>query len=113
MLKIEGKTVFQMGLDQDVLERNQSYPVRCNSIILKNAGTTSVRINNLWTMSPGDTLSLGITSDIISVYEEDFLITFIGDRSNTNGNNRLEVIQQILHHPDLAHYVDQSNHRRI
>lgn len=112
MLKIDGKSVYQMGIQQDVLDTNTSYPLRCNSFILKNAGTTNVRINNLWTMSPGDTLSLGITSDILSVYEEELLITFPDDMSNTNGNNRLELIQQILHHPELAHYVDQSTFRR-
>ncbi|MEM1326154.1 MAG: hypothetical protein AAGI23_09385 [Bacteroidota bacterium] len=110
-LRIEGIPVFQLTMHQEVKYQNCTLSIRSNSLILKNAGRTDVRLNNLWTMTPGDTLSLGATSNVVSILKEEIVVTFPDDISNSNGNNRLEIIELVVNHPELAHYVDQTNYR--
>jgi hypothetical protein len=69
------------------ITENGSIPTVSHGLEIRNAGTTTVKINGFWTLKPSETKFFGF-DDIEAVLNQTFFITFSGE-----GDNVVEVAE--------------------
>lgn len=85
------------------IEANDSLTVRANVVILKNAGSAQVTVDDNWTLRQGESMQLGDSSGPRGVISHTFKVRFA-----STGTKRLEVLTMSgTHQYSTANYVDQ------
>lgn len=78
--------------------KNKRISIAAQSIVLKNTGSTNITINKHWTLIPGETTSLGVSSDNDEILIWDLNIVF------ENGEGRLEMLEVVSNKPIFTNY---------
>lgn len=81
---------------------NSTIQVDAQGIIIKNAGTTTVAMNNHYTLLPGETLNLGVTNDVNQIVVMDASFIFSGV-----GTNRIEILELRANENQFTNYKRQ------
>lgn len=109
---INGTRIFQTSLNirQAVCENN-SIEFSTSAYLLKNAGNVVLKLDDNWTMNPGETLAINDPSNTM-IQIDRIRVTFdnvniVGDGS-ADVVKRLEILEINIDHPDFENYVNNG-----
>jgi hypothetical protein len=113
MRTINGIKIFEVIPEvQEPITKDGRISFRTNAILFKNAGTNIAVLDGGITLLRGEAFSFGSTQDL-NVLKIEWQVNFFSGSTPTpnDSGNRLEVVLQNIHSPELAGYIDQGKLR--
>ena len=97
-----GRVEYRVHVHSPVTENNP-LQIRANVLELQNAGTSTVTLDDCWTLRPGQTKTFGDASGPRGVIVHEFKVRF-----SEGGTNRLEVLTLSgSHEYATGNYIDK------
>jgi len=99
MKGVDGNEIVEYRFSVNVITVEGYYILQCSSFTLQNTGNTLVTIDGNFVMKGGQVLSLSVTN------QNEFIAQRIKIQFGAGATPKLEIIEMLPNHPDLAHYV--------
>lgn len=106
-IQIDGNWSYPFKVNIEAIVADGEYNLRGNAVLIKNAGSFKVFLNNDFTLQPGESVEIGSMSDL-TMLDQEFLIRFDSVAASTSGGQsgpRVEIMEYVLLHPKLSNYV--------